>query len=47
MVMNNNQDQVVNELPIKNLIDGKEYTVRVKMIYPNRPPPLRTTTSLV
>ena len=37
MVTNNNQDQDVHEVPIKNLINGNEYTVPVKKIYPKRP----------
>ena len=37
MVINYSQNQVINEVPIKNLIDGKEYTVPVNKIYAKRP----------
>jgi hypothetical protein len=37
MVINYSEDEVINEVPIKNLIDGKEYMVPVNKIYAKRP----------
>ncbi len=37
MVINYCEDEVINEVPIKNLIDGKEYTVPINKIYAKRP----------
>jgi hypothetical protein len=37
MVINNREDDVINEVSIKNLIDGKEYMVPVNKIYAKHP----------